>query len=511
MIPPLSEEELERLAALSFLHLERPELEEYKRLTDELLEVVADLDWLPARLAVDEPPVPATRRLGAPRTEENDPLNAVVRWCDVKAEVDGPLSGWTVALKDSIAVAGIPLSCGSRVLQGFVPTTDSVVADRILRAGGRIVAMTNMDDFAFSGGGDSSVYGPTLNPFNAARTAGGSSSGSAAALHYEGIDVAVGTDQGGSIRLPAAWCAVVGLKPTYGLVPYTGIVAIDQSVDHVGPLARRVTDLALLLQTIEGYDPTDPRQTRSSPAEDYVRAATDAPATLEGVRLGIVEEGFSEDVEAEQETRAAVEEAIERMRAIGAATVAVSLPEHLLAGPIAFGGAFEGMTALLRAGGNGYEWRGRYWPELATAMGTGLREHANDLSPQVKVTLLLGEYLRERYFGSVYARAQNLKQGLRRAYDRPLAEVDFLLMPTAPRRPHQNDPSLSISERVLRGWAVLANTTPTDLTGHPAISVPVAEAEGLPVGVMAVGRHGHDADLIRLASTCERTLGWKPG
>ena len=158
-------------------------------------------------------PVEAVRDPGRRPAEGEDPLNAIVRFCHVQAEsAEGVLSGKRVAVKDSVAIAGIPLTCGSRILQGFVPAEDSVVADRILRAGGEVVAITNMDDLAFSGGGESSWYGPTLNPWDPGRTAGGSSGGSAAALFYDGIDVAVGGDQGGSIRAPASWCGVVGLK-----------------------------------------------------------------------------------------------------------------------------------------------------------------------------------------------------------------------------------------------------------------------------------------------------------
>src|SRR5207245_4769319 len=153
-------------------------------------------------------------------------------------------------------------------------------------------AVTNMDDLAFSGGGDSSFYGPTLNPFDPARTAGGSSGGSAAALHYGRVDVSIGCDQGGSIRVPAAWCAVLGLKPTHGLVPYTGIAGIDQTFDHCGPMGRSAADVAALLQAIAGQDESDPRQ-RDVPAADYVHAGAEAPDETEGVPRGVAAGGFS--------------------------------------------------------------------------------------------------------------------------------------------------------------------------------------------------------------------------
>ena len=208
---------------------------------------------------------------------------------------EGILWGRRLAMKDSVAIAGIPLTCGSAILQGFVLAHDATVTDRILRTGAEIVCITNMDDLAFSGGGESSWYGPTRNPFDPARSAGGSSSGAAAALWYDGIDLAIGCDQGGSIRTPASWCGVVGLKPTHSLVPYTGIAGIDATFDHCGPLARTAEDAALLLQAIAGPDPGDPRL-REHPRTDYAAAVERAGNDLRGLRIGIITEGFSEAV-----------------------------------------------------------------------------------------------------------------------------------------------------------------------------------------------------------------------
>jgi amidase len=414
-----------------------------------------------------------------------------------------------IAVKDSVAIAGIPMTCGSAVLQDYVPAEDSVVTDRILRAGGEVVAITNMDDLAFSGGGESSWYGPTLNPWDHGRSAGGSSSGSAAALFYDGIDVAVGADQGGSIRAPASWCGVVGLKPTHGLVPYVGIAGIDQTFDHCGPLGRTAAGVAALLQTIAGADAGDPRQ-REVPVFDYAAAVAGAPDSLAGVRLGVVAEGFSEQVGTEPATADAVREAVERLRGLGAEVVEVSLPEHLQAGGIAFIGFVEGMTNLVESGGNGYSWTGRYLQDLPAALQAGLRERSQELSPQMKLALLAGRWLRQRYSGALYAKAQNLRPWLRAAHDRALEGLDALLMPTTPWRAHALAPEPPLADKVLRGWANLGNTYPTDMTGHPAISLPLAEADGLPVGVMLVGARFSEARLLALAATCERALGWAP-
>ena len=352
--------------------------------------VFSTLDLLDGQKPDLPEPVEAVREARERPSPDQDPLNAIVRRCRVRAEgCEGLLSGKRLAMKDSVAIAGIPLTCGSAILQGFVPASDATVTDRILRAGAEIVCVTNMDDLAFSGGGESSWYGPTRNPFDRERSAGGSSGGAAAALWYDGIDLAVGCDQGGSIRAPASWCGVVGLKPTHSLVPYTGIAGIDATFDHCGPLARTAEGAALLLQVMAGADPGDPRQCEV-PRSDYARAVERAGADLSDLRIGIVTEGFSEAVGAEPATCAAVRAAAERLAGLGAELHERSLPEHLEAGGVAFAGFVEGMTALMTSGGNGIGWSGRYWEELAPAIVKGLRERGNELSPQVKAVLTAG-------------------------------------------------------------------------------------------------------------------------
>jgi amidase len=502
----LEVEELKQFARAKGLPIALGEQAQFKILSDALVDLLDTLD------AQEEAPIPileAFRDPGRSPDPGEDPYNAIVRWCRVKADRSGILSGKRISLKDSIGVAGVPLTCGSRALSGFVPASDSVVAERALRAGGEIVALTNMDDFALSAGGESSFHGPTLNPFDSGRTAGGSSGGAAAALHYDGIDLSIGCDQGGSIRVPAAWCGVIGLKPTHGLVPYTGIVGIDQSLDHAGPMGRTSADVAALLQAIAGKDDADPRQ-RDVPARDYVGAVAKAPDTLAGVTLGVVEEGFSEGAGVQPLVAEAVESAIDRLRGLGARITRISIPEHLQGGGISFATAIQGMTDLLESGGNGFGWKGRYWADLAAALGPGLRDHGGDLSAQVKIYLILGAWLQREYSGRLYAKAQNIRPILSAAYDRPLAGIDALLMPTTPGVAHTLGSDLPLAERVLRGWAVLANTIPADVTGHPALTIPAAETEGLPVGVMLIGQHFADDTLLSLAATYERTYGWLP-
>jgi amidase len=501
----IRQEELDELTREWGFTIDVADVDEYGELTEYVLGVIDNVDARPSTPAAN---VPALRDPGRRPATGEDPLNAVVRWCRVTAGRGGVLAGRRIAIKDSVAIAGVPMTCGSGILEGYVPERDAAVTERILLAGGEIVAITNMDDLGFSGGGDTSRYGPTLCPFDLGRTSGGSSSGSAAALWYQDLDAAVGGDQGGSIRVPAAWCGVVGLKPTHSLVPYTGIVGIDQTLDHSGPIARTVSEVALLLAVIAGKDEGDPRQ-REVPAADYSRAVAECPDSLRGVRIGLVAQGFRDSSAEEETVSAAVREAAERLAELGADLRESSIPAHLEAGGIAFAGYVEGMTALMAGGGNGFHWTGRYAPDLAVALRRGLAEHGAELSPQVKLVLAVGTHLRRAYLGEIYAKAQNLRPWLRAAYDRALEDVDLLLMPTTPGLPHA-DMSMSISARVKRGWAVLANTYPTDLTGHPALTLPLAEVEGLPVGVMLVGRRFGDDRLLALGRTAERDLGRRP-
>ena len=507
MLRRINRSELNELASEFHFRIDESQIGEYETLTEFIL---STLDSMEAIAAPERAVIAAVRDPGRRPSREEDPFNAIVRWCHVKAEAEGLLSGKRIGLKDSIAIAGIPMTCGSRVMQNFVPTVDSIVTERLLNAGATITAVTNMDNLAFSGGGDTSVYGPTLCPFDTTRTAGGSSSGSAAALFYDGIDVTLGGDQGGSIRVPAAWCGVLGLKPTHGLVPYTGITGIDQTFDHCGPLASTAEEMALVLSVIAGADDADPRQRGGVKPADYVGLVAKASDDLKGLRIGVLEEAFGDGVGIERETATAATAAIERMGRLGADVRKVSVPAHLQGGGVEFAGFVEGMTALVRGGGNGWHWNGRYWPELAAGLNEGLTRFGNDLPPQVKLTLICGAHLQREHLGGVYARAQNLRPWLTAAYERALRDVDVLVMPTTPGRPHVVDPSLSIVQNVMRGWAVLSNTGPFDMTGHPALSIPAAEADGLPVGLMLVGRHFDDGRLLAIARTYEREYGWLP-
>lgn len=503
-----SRDDLNAISDRYGLALSDGELDAYTGMAEVMLAGIDPTD-------LDPPPGPdaaARRSPGARPTPEQDPLNAVVRWCDVTAREDGPLSGLNLAIKDSVPVAGVPMTAASRVLRGYTPSEDAIVTERLLRAGARIVAIANMDEFALSGGGDSGCYGPTLTPYDTGRTAGGSSGGSGAVLYYDGVDAAIGTDQGGSIRVPAAWCGVLGLKPTFGLVPYTGALGLDATVDHAGPLARDAETAAAVLAAIAGPDPRESRYRREVRVGDYLGATTrgKAATSLAGTRVGVVRQGFGAAVGAEPEVVAAVQKAVERMRAAGAEIVDMDLPEHALPGAGGFAVTFEGFVSNVESGGNGSQREGRYPTGLARFLGAALARYGGELSASVKAHLLFGTYLRERYNGVVYAGATHLRGVQRDAYDQALESVDLLVMPTTPNLPHEVAPELEPVTRALRGWANLTNTSTTNATGHPAMSLPLAEHAGLPVGVMAVAPYFAEDRLLEFAAACEHLLGWRP-
>ena len=200
--------------------------------------------------------------------------------------------------------------------------------------------------------------------------------------------------------------------------------------------------------------------------------------------------------------------AVENLGKLGAEIVEVSVPEHLAASPVMFSMLTEGFLALLEAGGNGYQWEGEYWPELAEAIGRGFPSRAGDLSPQVKLALALGLHRRKEQNGAAYARASNVRRWIRAGYDRALADVDLVILPTTPGLPHRNDPDLALADRMMRSWGVLSNTSPTSISGHPALSMPLASSGDLPVGVMAVAPRFEDARLLSFARTVEQTIGW---
>jgi amidase len=493
--------DVREIARANFLKLSAEEETDYLSLLKGMVEDMDRFDRLPD-------PVRSlshvTRDAGYRPSRDEDPYNALVRRCYVKANGKGKLAGKRLSVKDSISIAGVPLTCGSLVLQGYVPDTDATVIERVLDAGAEIAAITNMDDFAFAAAGETSAYGPTLNPHDSERLAGGSSSGAAAALYYDDIDLSIGCDQGGSIRIPASWCGVVGLKPTHSLVPYTGILGIDATIDHVGPMARNCADAALLLEVMAGPDPRDPRQLNTPPGFSLEKL----DAGLKGVRIGILQEGFGTNG-ADPEVERVVRNAIRILAESGAETEAVSVSLHQQASSALFPVVAEGVTALMYGNGNGHHAKGYYNAGLASTLAKARRAQGDDFSPHLKLTLMLGTYLHEHYHGRIYAKAQNLRPVIQAAYDQALNQVDVLAMPTTPITANRCEPAKSMVRLVNDGWGMLSNTAPFDVTGHPAISIPCGKVGKLPVGLMLVAKHFNDGVLLGIGHAFEKAVAWE--
>ncbi len=436
----------------------------------------------------------------APRPEEN-PLNAWYWKCSIKGKADGPLRGKRVVVKDNICVAGVPMMNGSRVIQGYVPDVDATVVTRVLDAGAEIVGKGVCEHLSFGGSSFTSDTGPVRNPHDPSRSAGGSTSGPAALVASGDAELALGADQGGSIRIPSAWCGVYGIKPTYGLVPYTGISSVELTQDHAGLIADTTTDLALLLEAVAGEDHLDPRQPHCRPGA-YSHALTGDAKRL---RVGVLEEGFAWPNTSEDDVDAAVRESALRLAHLGAEVKSISIPLHRQARHIWRVVAVEGRTALMfRGRGTGTNWKGYYPLSLLDAYARGFRDKPHLLSETIKFQVLLGEAMLRRYDGRYYARAQNLALRLGQAYDEALTSVDVLLLPTTPMKATLlPDPKTSRLERFSRNLEMTPNTAAFNVTGHPALSIPCALSHGLPVGMMLVGRFFEESTLLRVAHAYE--------
>ena len=498
-------DDLAELAADYELSLELEDLESFQSLMAGNLASYDRLDEL------TEPSLPVAypRSPGCRPQPQDNPLNAWYWRSEITGAASGPLRGKTVAIKDNVCVAGVPMMNGSHVLEGYVPEVDATIVTRILEAGGTILGKAVCENFCFSGGSHTCATPPVRNPHDPSRTTGGSSSGSGALVATGEVDLAIGGDQGGSIRIPSSWCGICGLKPTYGLVPYTGAFPIEATVDHLGPMARTVADLALLLEVLAGPDGLDPRQSAGLTGEAYSQALT---GDVHGLRVGVVAEGFGWPELSEADVDASVRSAADALAQLGAEVSPVSIPWHRDGRHIWNAIAIEGATLLMVLGNSmGSNWKGHYTTSLLDAYARGRRARVNDFPETVKNVMLLGRYMQDRYHGRYYAKAQNLARRLRAAYDEALHGHDLLLMPTLPMKA-TGIPAADASreESVTRALEMIPNTCPFDVTGHPAISVPCAMSEGLPVGLMLVGRLGEDATVLRAADAFQRQVFTAP-
>src|SRR3989475_3328361 len=394
---------------------------------------------------------------------------------------------------------------GGSTLEGYVPDVDATIVTRILDAGGIIAGKVHCEYFCFSGGSHTSAAGPVHNPRKMGFSAGGSSSGSAAVVAAGEVPLAIGGDQGGSIRIPAAYCGIYGMKATHGLVPYTGVMPIELTLDHTGPMSATVADNALLLKVLAGPDGLDPRQVGVK-VDTYTRALTGDATAL---RIGVIKEGFGLP-NSESVVDALVRKGGERFKELGSIVEEVSIPMHLLGPAIWTPIAVEGATwQMMNGNGYGFNWKGLYVTSLIDAH-SAWRQRSDEFSDTLKTTILFGQYALNKYRGHYYAKSQNLGRTLRAAYDAVLAEYDLLLMPTLPLKatplPKPDAPRMEI---IQRAFEMLPNTAPFDVTGHPAMSLPCGLSDGLPAGMMLTAKHFDEMAIYRAASAFEKAGDWK--
>ncbi len=415
-------------------------------------------------------------------------------------ETLGPLAGVPIALKDNICVRGMRTTASSRILDTFVPPYDATVVRKLESAGAVIVAKTNCDEFAFGSSNENSAYGPVRNPWDLERAPGGSSGGSAAAVAARCVPLALGSDTGGSIRQPASFCGVAGLKPTYGRVSRYGLLAFASSLDQIGPFARSVADAALALSAMAGADPADSTAS-AEPVPDFTAALT---GNLAGIRVGVprafVAEGVADAV------RAAYDEALETMRGAGAVLVDIELPHARFAIPAYY------LVCTAEASSNLARYDGVKYGYRSPAARDGdlrtmyMKSRAEGFGAEVKRRIMLGTYvLSAGYYDAFYLKAQQVRTLLRRDYDEAFERVDVVAMPTSPTPPFRLGEK---TDDPLQMYLADVFTVSANLVGMPGISVPCGFAGGLPVGLQVLGRMFDEATILRVADAYERRTTW---
>ncbi len=422
----------------------------------------------------------------------DDRCNAFITTCREARFSDGALAGVAVAVKDNISTAGIRTTCASRILEGYVPPYDAHVIELLRKEGAAIVGKTNMDEFGMGSTTETSAFGPTRNPADPTRVPGGSSGGSAAALAAGLVPMALGTDTGGSIRCPAAFCGVVGLKPTYGRVSRYGLIAYANSLEQIGPMARTVEDVSRLMSVIAKYDPRD--STMLDRPYDH-RPSAD----IAGLRVGVPEEYFGEGVD--PRVAETVRDAIGVLEELGASTVPVSIPgmRYALAAyyVICTG---EASSNLARFDGV------RYGPavDIRKSWHDAYQEiRQANFGAEVRRRVMLGTFaLSAGYAGRYYAKALGARQKIRQDFERALRDADVIAGPTMPtvafRLGEKTDPlSLYLADIL---------TAPANLAGIPAISVPCGRVDGLPVGFQLMGRQFEDERVVDAAYAYEQEV-----
>tara|TARA_R110000751_G_scaffold189187_4_gene295237 strand:+ start:21142 stop:23526 length:2385 start_codon:yes stop_codon:yes gene_type:complete len=482
------------------MNLSDAELAEYSQIIEPYIQAYDRLDAMPDNL----PEVRYPRSPGYHPDATENPLNAWYVKTEVKGAMDGPLRGKRIVLKDTVCLAGVPMMNGSSIMEGYTPEIDATIVTRMLDAGAIIVGKAHCEDFCLSGGSHTNAKGPVHNPWKRGFMAGGSSSGSAALVAADEVDMAIAGDQGGSIRIPSSNCGIYGMKATHGLVPYTGIMPVEQTIDHVGPLTKTVADNALLLEILAGEDGLDPRQYKPRTFR-YTEALGRG---AHGLKIGILKEGFHRP-ESEADVDQKVLAAADRFRELGARVDEISIPEHNLAVDCWTAITVEGLQDMMMHGNSaGTNYRGLFLPSMSDHMAQW-RNRADELSHSLKTCMFLGEYFQDQYRGRFYGKAQNLMRKVNARYAAALRNYDILLMPTVPMKPQEIPPAdCSISLYVQRAFEMIGNTAPFN-GGLPAMNVPCGLSEGLPIGMMLVGPNYGEMKIYQAAHAFEQSGDWR--
>ncbi len=408
-----------------------------------------------------------------------------------------PLTGIPIAIKDVICTKGIRTTCSSKMLENFIPPYDAMVMEKLNTVGAVMVGKANMDEFAMGSSTENSAYFTTHNPWDLNRVPGGSSGGSAVAVAASEAVCALGSDTGGSIRQPAGFCSVVGMKPTYGRVSRYGLVAFASSLDQIGPLTQDVTDCALLLNVISGHDKRDSTSV-PEPVPDYTKSLK---TDLKGMKLGIPKEYFVEGMQ--PGVSDVMKVAIKKLEELGAKLEEVSLPHNPYALAVYYIIApSEASANLARYDGvkYGYSYKGdTMWESMEKTRGNGF-------GPEVKRRIMLGTYaLSAGFYDAWYLKAQKVRTLIRREFDAVFEKFDALITPTSPTVPFK------IGERTDDPLAMYLSdicTLPANIAGVPGISIPAGFVDNLPVGMQIIGKHFSEETLLRVAYAYEQATDW---
>ncbi|KAF8858616.1 putative amidase [Acephala macrosclerotiorum] len=523
----VSAEELKTLAVGSGLSIPDGEIEDWSALLSGLnhcaKEILAIPDYYPT---VDTTLYPRTN-IHRPESEQDRDFGGWAWKAEVKstAPKSNELQGKTLAIKDNIAVAGVKCTNGTGAVD-WTPNVDATLVTRILDAGGVILGKAACENNCFGAVSDTSVTGSVHNPYAHGYSTGGSSSGSGRLLASGAVDMAIGADQGGSIRLPSANCGVVGLKPTWGLVPYTGCISLEATIDHAGPMARTVQDCATLLEVIAGNDGIDDRQPRDwehghvkfgEEVKKWVERDTDLP--LKGIKVGVLKEGF-EDPMTDPNVAKASATAIEKLEKLGAEVKEISIPLHRDSGMIwmvALPMASTTQGLLANPAGR----KQLLFPDRAVQVGVRLTQEAFDaLGPGGQNIYLRGLFLQQRFGSPLHARCTNLLRKLNDEYERAFRDVDVLVMPTIIFPPtkieEKGGKTLGPLKMLSRTIGATYNTATFNSSGHPGLSLPVGFVPAkddksvlLPTGLQIVGRKLEDLMCLKVAASFEKANDWK--